>query len=99
MDEYFNRQVSLMRRLMNDYRDGQLSLNKCIQNLEGISEAIGSESWKNSIFPIILTMEQINAVAITEHRELHDADKMLIEKSLNDLEHLIQHFEETQGQA
>lgn len=92
MDDYFDRQVSEMHRLMDDYKNGRVNLNAFIQRIEAISSAIDLDSWEEAISPIVLEMEQVNASVINEKRDLTAADKMIIEKSLNDLEAVIQKF-------
>lgn len=92
MDDYFNRQVSEMHRLMDDYKNGRANLNAFIQRIEAISSAIDVDSWEEAISPIVLEMEQVNASVINEKRALTAADKMIIEKSLNDLGAMIQKF-------
>lgn len=92
MDDYFDRQVSEMHRLMNDYKNGRVNLNAFIQRIEAISSAIDLDSWEEAIFPIVLAMEQVNASVINEKRVPTAADKTVIEKSLNDLGAVIQKF-------
>lgn len=90
MDEYLERQISVLRQLIRDYRTERLSLNALVQRIEGVSNAIGLDSWKDAIFPIILTMEQINAAALDSKHALSSENKAAIEGSLDDLEQVIQ---------
>lgn len=93
MDELFARQVLVLRRLVSDYREGVLSLNALIQRIEGIGDVLGVEAWKDAVFPILLSMEQVNAVALDAKRGLTVADKASIENALFKLEALIRRFE------
>lgn len=93
MDEFFDRQVAVMRNLVDDYRVGHLDLNSLIQRIEGLSDVIGLEKWKDGVFPIVLAMEQVNAVALDTKAELNEADKAAIASSLNALEVLIESFQ------
>lgn len=93
MDELFARQVVVLRRLVSDYREGVLGLNALIQRIEGIGDVLGVEAWKDAVFPIVLSMEQVNAVALDAKRGLTVADKAAIENSLLELEALIRRFE------
>lgn len=93
MDELFARQVVVLRRLVSDYRDGVLGLDALIQRIEGIGDVLGVEAWKDAVFPIVLSMEQVNAVALDAKRGLTVADKASIENSLLELEALIRRFE------
>lgn len=92
MDDYLDRQVSEMHRLMDDYKNGRVNLNAFIQRIEAISSAIDLDSWGEAISPIVLEMEQVNASVINEKRNLTATDEMMIEKSLNDLGAVIQKF-------
>ena len=89
MDELFARQVAVLRRLVSDYHEGVLGLNAIIQRIEGIGDVLGIEEWKDAVFPIVLSMEQVNAVALDEKRGLTEADKASVENSLLELEALI----------
>lgn len=64
MDELFARQAALFRRLVDDYREGALDLNALIQRIEGIDDVLGMDAWKDAVFPIVLTMEQVNAEGV-----------------------------------
>lgn len=93
MDELLARQVVVLRRLVSDYREGVLGLNALIQRNEGIGDVLGVEAWKDAVFPIVLSMEQVNAVALDAKRALTEADKASVENSLLELEALINRFE------
>lgn len=93
MDELFARQVVVLRRLVSDYREGVLGLNALIQRIEGIGDVLGVEAWKDAVFPIVLSMEQVNAVALDAKRALTEADKASVENSLLELDALINRFE------
>lgn len=93
MDELFTRQIAVLRQFVSNYREGTLGLNALIQRIVGISEVLGVEAWKDATFPIVLSMEQVNAVAIDAKRGLTEFDKALVEKALIELEALIKRFE------
>ena len=93
MDEIFAQQVVVLRRVVSDYREGVLGLNALIQRIEGIGDVLGVEAWKDAVFPIVLAMEQVNAVALDAKRGLTEADKASVENSLLELEALIARFE------
>lgn len=93
MNELFARQVAMLRRLIGDYREGALSLNALIQRIEGIGDVLGIEAWKDSVFPIVLTMEQVNAIALEANRRLTGEERSAVESALQDLEALISRFE------
>ena len=93
MDELFARQMVVLRRLVSDYREGVLGLNALMQRIEGIGDVLGVEAWKDAVFPIVLSMEQVNALALDAKRALTEADKASVENSLLELEALINRFE------
>jgi len=93
MNELFGRQVAVLRRLIGDYNAGVIGLNALIQNIEGIGDVLSVKTWNDAVFPIILSMEQINAAAIEEKRKLTASDTVSIEKSLFELEGLIKCLE------
>jgi hypothetical protein len=93
MDELFARQMVVLRRLVNDYRRGVIGLNPLIQRIEGIGNVLGVEVWKDKVFPVVLSMEQVNAAALEEKRALTEADKASVENSLLELESLIVRFD------
>jgi hypothetical protein len=93
MNEMIIRQMSLLRHLIADYHHGILDLNALIQRIEGIGEIINLIEWKSAIFPIILSMEQINAFVSNMKSGLTEADRVSIKNSLCELEALICRFE------
>ena len=93
MDDFFARQMAVLRRQVNDYRNGEFSLNTLIQRIEGIGSALISARWKDAAFPIVLSMEQVNAAALDEKRVLTETDKVSVEKSLLELEAIINRFD------
>jgi hypothetical protein len=54
---------------------------------------LGIEAWKDAVFSIVLSMEQVNAAALNARRSLTEADKASVENSLRELEALIARFE------
>ena len=84
--------LTVLHRQVNDYRNGRLGLNTLIQRIEGIGAVLGFESWKDAIFPIVLSMEQVNAAALDEKRGLTEAEKVSVENSLHELESIINRF-------
>ena len=87
--EFSERQITVLHRLIDDYRAKQLTLNTLIQRIEGVSSAIDLDPWKNAIFPIIAEMEQINAASIDSKKKLTAAEEFAIEASLKKLEQVI----------
>ena len=93
MNEFFARQMVILLRHLSEYRNGELSLNALIQRIESIGGVLESEAWNDAIFPIVLSIEQVNAAALDESRELTEADKAEVENSLVELKQLINRFE------
>ena len=93
MNELFARQAAVLRRCVSDYREGALALNTLIQRIEGIIDVLGIDTLKNAAFPIILSMEQVNAAALNAKTGLTVAEKASVKNSLIELEMLISHSE------
>ena len=93
MDSLIARQMEVLRDQIKAYRKGVLNLHLLIQQVEAISGIIDVESWRNSVFPIILAMEEVNAITLEAKRRQTHAEKTLIDKSLLDLEKLSLRFE------
>ena len=93
MNELFDRQMTALRRMIGDYRQDALDLNSLIQRIEGISDVLDIQAWRDAVFPVVMSMEQVNAVAIDGRRALTKYDKYQIEKSLLQLEALIDYFQ------
>lgn len=93
MDEFFARQMEILRQLISDYRAGKLGLNALVQRIEGISDVLGLKAWKDAVFPIVMLMEQVNAIALDAGRGLTQAERAAVENSLFELEALVSQFE------
>lgn len=93
MNDFFVRQVAILRNLIEDYQQNAISLNALIQRIEGINGMLGSETWSDAVFPIVLSLEQVNAAALEARRGLTAAEADEVESSLLELEALIKNFE------
>ena len=93
------RQLSLLRRSLNDYGRGNMQLNSLVQRIEGIGAAIDLEAWRDRVFPILLDIEQVNAATIESRRQLSAAEKELVDSSLRQLESVIRDFEADSGNS
>lgn len=89
MSEYLQRQVSILCKAINDYRDGLFQLNTLVLRIEEISDVIDIQEWKDALFPIILKIEQVNAFNLYKNTELSGADQKIISKALQDIEALL----------
>jgi hypothetical protein len=63
--EFLNRQISILEGSVNDYRKGRISLDGLIKRIEGISSAIGDPEFRNTVYPIVVSLEQINAALLS----------------------------------
>ena len=99
MNDFYDRQIALLRRLISDYRAGALNLNSLIQRIEAITAALGSAKWKDDVFPLILSMEQINAVAIESKRHLTASEQIIVEDAVREIESLIKRTETEKNSA
>jgi hypothetical protein len=89
MDEFTARQISLIRKLLDDLNQGSLDLNSFIQKLDGIYHALQDALWKEQLFPIILDLEQISASALDSKKALAPSDLAEVGRTLKKLEMLV----------
>ena len=95
MSDFIARQAQRLQDLIAEYRGGRIDLNALIQKIEGIGEAVGDETWKTPVFPIIVELEQINAGCIVGARRLTSDEHELVEQSLRRLEAVVKRFVES----
>lgn len=93
MNELIDRQFLVMRQAIDGYRASHMHLNSLIQRIQGVGEVIGSDQWRDAIFPFILEMEQINADVLNAGTVLTEKDKSDVEQYLLEIEGLITKFE------
>lgn len=93
MNDFFVRQVAILRNLIEDYHQNAINLNVLIQRIEGINGVLGNETWSDAVFPIVLSLEQVNAAALEARRGLTAAETAAVESSLLELEALIKNVE------
>jgi len=89
MREFLARQVAALNQSINDYREGLLSLNSLIQRMEGVLDVIDCDIWKDEFFPLILALEEINAVALDSGVNFARGENSVVEGLLCELEALI----------
>jgi len=92
MNEGLERQLKTLEGVIRAYRDEQITLNTLIQRIEGIAEFIDTPSCKEEIFPILLVLEQINAVNLDTKAQLSASQKADIKSALQDVDSLINRF-------
>jgi hypothetical protein len=97
MDEKVERQIAILNELIDTYRKGRLPLNTLVQRIEGISNFIEISWWKEGLFPILLTLEQINAAALDSGDSLSERDRGDIASALDDIDTLIKRARDSQG--
>ncbi len=93
MSEFSIRQITVMRNLASDYHKGNISLNTFIQQIEGVCDVLGKDTWKDAIFPIVLDLEQINAVALSTQTGMTESNKADVDNLLIKFEVLLSSFE------
>lgn len=82
-----------MRSAIRDYREKRLNLDGLVRRIEGISDAINVDSWRDQIFPIVLALEQVNASLIETRKELSAVDQSMIDAELKRLEAIINGYD------
>ncbi len=85
---YLRRQLNLVVDAVEEYRGGNLGLNTLVQRIQGLSDAIDQPDWREDVFPIVLVLEEINAVCLDEHRSLSEAESEFVAKQLDRLQSL-----------
>ena len=91
-NEYVLRQITLFCRKIEHYKTGQLTLNSLILDLSALSDAISRKSWTDLVSPIINHLEEINAIALVEGRNIGPDDKAEINRLLAALEASVRSF-------
>jgi hypothetical protein len=93
MSEFFDRQIAVLHQLIGDYREGKLTLNTVIQRVQAVGDVLEIDAWKEAVFPIIWSMEQISAFALEAKQDLTEEENDSIKNSLLELEALIGRFD------
>lgn len=70
MNEYILRQHAQMHFKIADFRQGALTLNGLLQQLEGLARAVGEEFWSEVLFPLVLDLERINSELLDKSRDM-----------------------------
>ena len=82
MRDLLIRQSEILKEVVTAYHSGDMGLNSLIQKIEGIQSIIDDLECKESLFRIVLNLEQINAVTIESQRELTQDEVAQIDKEL-----------------
>ena len=86
MDEFLNRQLSLIQQAVVDYRGSALSLNQLVHRVEAIGNAIGGELWDKQLFEIVVDLELVNSELIDKHRKITPLEQERVNGILGQLE-------------
>ena len=68
MNEYLDRQLSLIRHALIGYRTNVFGLGALIQRVEALGHVIGGELWEAKLFPIVVDLEIINSELVDKKR-------------------------------
>lgn len=96
MDRTIERQVQHLLEFIAYYQSGRISLNSLVLKIEGIRAVIDSEKIKEQLYLAVLILEQINASALEEKRDLTEAEYNSIAQSLDELDSSIRNYIEPQ---
>lgn len=90
LSEYNQRQLSLMKEMLELYTSDKLSLKKLIDNLEGLLYCLQSVDveWKNEFHEYWFVLEQVYAVSLYRNESIDRADSD-IQESLGKLSFLL----------
>jgi hypothetical protein len=89
MSDLLKRHLSQIKRLIGMYRAGDITLNSLSQQLQTLSEVVDDENWRVSSWPIILALEEENAVALDTKLTSTMNSNEIISKALDDMEQLV----------
>lgn len=89
MRDFLARQVAILNQSIDGYRKGLFSLNSLIQRIDGVIDVIGCDVWKDEVFPLMLALEEINAVALDAGKDSFFGENPAVEGLLCELEKLI----------
>ena len=95
MDSYVERQLSLIEEAIRSYELGVLNLNSLIQRVEALNAAIGSESLRDPLWPIISSMEEINAISLDERRAMTKEEAHKINRDIDRIRSVVGSFRRT----
>jgi hypothetical protein len=90
MDEFLERQRHVLLQSISEYRLGQLSLDALVKRIEGITAAVDSPTWSRSVYPVILSLEQVNAAIIETQTGLTPSNAVIVNSALDELQTLLQ---------
>jgi hypothetical protein len=92
MNDFLDRQLTVMLKAVADFRAGRIQLNDLVQHIEGVSDVIQMDAWNDRIYPVVLALEQINAMAIDARRGLTVDEGVDVAAALSELEAHVQAF-------
>ena len=89
MDEYKLRQIKILKEKNKSYRDGQISLDSLVNDLEFITKALGLDDVEE-LSDLLIEIEVINSILIEEKRKPDNNEKKDILNCLSKIESIIQ---------
>lgn len=92
MDDFIGRQLTLIEQAILDYEEARLNLNSLVSCIEGASLAVDDDSWSGIVHPLVVALEQVNALALDERRSLDSEDQRIVGDALSKLKSAIQSY-------
>jgi hypothetical protein len=93
MTEHFERQIKLLKATIDLYRSRQITLQRLINQIEGLEQVVDDPIWKENLSDAIFTLEQINAFLIESKTHPQSLENKIINTSLAKLDAYIHQFE------
>ena len=62
--DFLNRQMSILKSSIDDFRQGRMSLNILIGRIEGLAGVIDDKAFQDAAGEVVLSLEQINAALL-----------------------------------
>lgn len=86
--DFLNRQMSILKSSVDDFRQGRMSLNTLVWRIEGLAGVIDDIAFQDAADEVVLSLEQINA-ALLDGAPKTAADDEAIRADLEKLDALV----------
>lgn len=89
--DFLNRQMSILKSSIDDFRQGRMSLDTLVGRIEGLAGVIDDMAFRDATDEVVLSLEQINAALIGGAPKMA-ADDEAIRADLEKLDALVARY-------
>jgi hypothetical protein len=95
--DFILRQTSLIRDIINGYKNGQITLSSLVNNIESIISIIDDINLHKLVFRPLLDIEKLNSIVLDRGAPITASELLCILENISKIEDIVDGYERGRG--